>query len=61
LHYGQACEGGTRIGLRLTHQELASSLGTTRVTITRFIGQLRDEGWLLMEPGRFLVVKAKAR
>ena len=59
--YGQPCEGGSRIGLRLTHQELASSLGTTRVTVTRFMGQLRDEGWLLMEPGRFLVVKSKAR
>ena len=55
--YGQPCENGIRISVRLTHQELASALGTTRVTVTRFIGQLRDEGWLVMEPGRHLVVK----
>ena len=55
--YGQPCENGIRIGVRLTHQELATALGTTRVTVTRFIGQLRDEGWLVMEPGRHLVVK----
>ena len=55
--YGQPCENGIRIGVRLTHQELATALGTTRVTVTRFIGQLRDEGWLVMEPDRHLVVK----
>jgi CRP-like cAMP-binding protein len=59
--YGQPCESGTRISVRLTHQELASALGTTRVTVTRFIGQLRDEGWLMMESGRHLVIKAKGR
>ena len=32
--YGQACEEGLRLNLRLTHQELASALSTTRVTGT---------------------------
>mgnify|MGYP006156275333 CR=1 FL=1 len=36
LDYGQHCDEGLRLDLRLTHQEVASALGTTRVTVTRF-------------------------
>ena len=44
--------------MRLTHQDLANLLGTTRVTVTRFIGQLRDQGWLEVEYSRHVVVKS---
>ena len=54
--YGQACEGGLRLNLRLTHQEMASALSTTRVTVTRVIGLLRDEGWLKIDDQRHLVI-----
>ena len=57
LDYGQPCPGGLRLNVRLTHQELASILGTTRVTITRFIGLLRDQGWLELDSSRHLLVK----
>tara|TARA_B100002051_G_scaffold273470_1_gene312319 strand:- start:616 stop:1281 length:666 start_codon:yes stop_codon:yes gene_type:complete len=56
--YGQPCEQGVRISVRLTHQELASLLGTTRVTVTRYLGQLRDQGWLEIAPSRHVVVKS---
>ncbi|MBW4529050.1 MAG: Crp/Fnr family transcriptional regulator [Aphanothece saxicola GSE-SYN-MK-01-06B] len=54
--YGQPCESGLRLNLRLTHQEVASALATTRVTVTRVIGALRDEGWLQLDGQRRLVV-----
>jgi CRP-like cAMP-binding protein len=54
--YGQPCEDGLRLNLRLTHQELASAIGTTRVTVTRVIGTLKEEGWLRLDPQRRLVV-----
>ncbi len=54
--YGQPCESGLRLNLRLTHQELASALATTRVTVTRVLGALRDEGWLQLDNQRRLVV-----
>ncbi len=54
--YGQACEQGLRLDLRLTHQEVASALGTTRVTVTRVIGVLRQEGWLTLDGQRRLVI-----
>jgi len=54
--YGQACDDGLRLNLRLTHQEMASALSTTRVTVTRVIGLLRDEGWLKIDNQRHLVI-----
>lgn len=32
------------IGLRLTHQEIAEVLGTTRVTVTRLLNQFEKKG-----------------
>ena len=54
--YGHPCDNGLRLNLRLTHQEIASALATTRVTVTRVIGSLKDEGWLVIDGQRRLVV-----
>ena len=54
--YGQPCDQGLVIHLRLTHQEIANALSTTRVTVTRVLGQLRDQGWLQLNEQRQLVV-----
>lgn len=57
---GQSTAEGSRIGIRLTHQQLANAIGTTRVTVTRLIGQLRDEGWLSIDRSRHLVISPSA-
>ena len=54
--YGVPCDQGLRLNLRLTHQEIASALSTTRVTVTRVIGLLRDQGWLEIDSQRHLVI-----
>ena len=54
--YGQPCDDGLRLNLRLTHQEIASALSTTRVTVTRVLGLLREEGWLRTDSQRYLVI-----
>ena len=54
--YGQPCDQGLRLNIKLTHQELASALSTTRVTVTRVLGSLKDEGWLQMDGQRRLVI-----
>lgn len=45
-----------RLNCRLTHQHLANALGTTRVTVTRLLGQFRREGWLDFDDQRHLVL-----
>jgi len=54
--YGQPCEQGLRLNLRLTHQDIASALSTTRVTVTRVLGLLKEEGWLMIDDQRQLVI-----
>ena len=59
--FGEPCDDGLRLNLRLTHQEIASALSTTRVTVTRVLGQLRDEGWLQIDSSRHLVMTRTGR
>ncbi|PSB03307.1 Crp/Fnr family transcriptional regulator [Merismopedia glauca] len=42
--FGRAVETGNLIDLRLTHHDLAEMLGTTRVTVTRILGKLEEQG-----------------
>lgn len=42
--FGRESEQGQVIQLRLTHQDIADALGTTRVTVTRLLNQLAQEG-----------------
>jgi CRP-like cAMP-binding protein len=53
---GQSTNEGTRITIRLTHQHLANALGTTRVTVTRLLNQLRQDNWLSIDSTRNIVI-----
>lgn len=46
--FGQSAEdeAGFKLPLALTHEDLASLTGSSRVTITRILGELRNEGAL---------------
>ncbi len=55
---GQPTPGGIRLGIRLTHQQIANAIGTTRVTVTRLLNQLREEGWLAVDSQRHLILLA---
>lgn len=57
---GQPTDNGTRLGVRLTHQQLANAIGTTRVTITRLLSQLQEEGWLIIDSNRHIILPHSA-
>lgn len=42
--FGRETDQGKLIELRLTHQDMADVIGTTRVTITRLLHQLEESG-----------------
>ncbi len=42
--FGVAIEGGIRLGLKLSHQEIANLIGTTRETVTILMGKLKSDG-----------------
>jgi CRP-like cAMP-binding protein len=56
MELGTSTSEGTRLNVRLTHQNLANAIGTTRVTITRLLNRFREEGWLSFDKQRHLVI-----
>nr|BAL58695.1 transcriptional regulator, Crp/Fnr family [Candidatus Acetothermum autotrophicum] len=52
---GQQTPEGTEIALKLTHQEIAELIGSTRETTTLLLNQLRRAGVLHRRRGRWLV------
>ncbi|MDB4743717.1 Crp/Fnr family transcriptional regulator [Planctomicrobium sp.] len=42
--YGTSTPNGVRLGIKLSHQELASIIGSTRETVTVVLGELQSEG-----------------
>ncbi|HAA27475.1 MAG TPA: hypothetical protein DCE56_07060 [Cyanobacteria bacterium UBA8553] len=54
---GQPVEEGTRLSVRLTHQNLANAIGTTRVTITRLLSKLRGAGEIIIDRDRHIIIK----
>lgn len=53
--FANQVEQGQLINLRLTHQEIADAIGTTRVTVTRLLSQLEQEG-IIHRPRRHFIV-----
>jgi CRP-like cAMP-binding protein len=61
MEIGQPVAGGTRLSVRLTHQHLASAIGTTRVTVTRLLGQMREAGHLRLDEQRHIILPISPR
>ncbi|MGL5033935.1 MAG: helix-turn-helix domain-containing protein, partial [Microcystaceae cyanobacterium] len=54
--FGKETPKGQLIDLRLTHQDIADILGTTRVTVTRSLTQLEKQGLIERNPlHRFII------
>jgi CRP-like cAMP-binding protein len=53
---GQPVAGGTRLSVRLTHEDLATACCTTRVTITRLLTQLQQQKKLSVDSQHHLIL-----
>jgi PAS domain S-box-containing protein len=53
---GQSVPQGIRLGLRLTHEDLANACGATRVTISRLISQLRQDGKICFDDKKHIII-----
>jgi len=54
--FGQPTEGGTAIDARLTQQELADMIGTSRETLATTVASLRERGLLEMHNQRVVIL-----
>lgn len=57
---GQPTERGIRLSVRFTHQELAEACSTTRVTVTRLLGKLQDEGKISIDAKNHIILKEQS-
>jgi CRP/FNR family cyclic AMP-dependent transcriptional regulator len=57
--YGVSKDGGTEIQLRLSHQELASAIGSTRESVTLVLGELAIEGLVENRRNRVTLLNPK--
>ena len=57
--YGQEIPTGTLINVRLTHEDFANLIGTSRETVTTQLSKFARMGLLKRESRSFIVVKAK--
>ncbi len=56
-NFGEATPTGTRISLRLTNQEMANMIGTTRETVNRTLNKFWDERLIDMRTSHVIVVE----
>lgn len=53
--FGHVEPSGVRIKLRLTHHQIATIIGTTRVTVTRLLRDFKQEGWLQIQQRQLIL------
>ena len=54
---GQPEDDGVRLQVRFTHQQLAKAIHTTRVTVTRVLGDFQTQGSIYFDDARHIVIK----
>jgi CRP-like cAMP-binding protein len=54
--FGQPVAGGSRLSIRITHQDIANAICTTRVTVTRMLGKLQQNGSISRDNDRHLIL-----
>lgn len=57
--HGTKTEGGTKLKLRLTHNQLAARIGTVREVVTRSLIRLQDQGLIIHEEKNILIPDLK--
>lgn len=55
--YGKPQPNGLLLGLKLSHQELANIIGSTRETVTVLLGELQDEGHVEIKRRQLILKK----
>ncbi len=54
---GQSVVNGTRLTVRLTHENLAHIIGTTRVTVIKALGSFRKKGLISVDCKRHIIIR----
>ena len=53
---GESVSDGIRLTARFTHQSIANTINTTRVTVTRLLGEFQRQGLIRIDSDRHIVI-----
>lgn len=56
--YGEPCETGYCLPWSLTHAQIGSAIGSTRVTVTRLMGKLKQRGLIRIQDDNLICLPA---
>ncbi len=59
--YGEPCEAGYCLPWSLTHAQIGSAIGSTRVTVTRLMGRLRQRGLIRIHGDNLICLPPNAQ
>lgn len=54
--FGEPCDTGYYLPFPLTHAQIGSAIGSTRVTVTRLMGKLRQRGLILTQDDNLICI-----
>ena len=58
--FGEPCENGYCLPFPLTHAQIGSAIGSTRVTVTRLMGKLRQRGLIRTQGDNLICLPAES-
>ena len=53
--HGKVTEGGTRVQVLMTHDDISQIIGTSRETVTRLLRDFRDQGYVSIKGSNLIV------
>lgn len=57
--HGERVEGGVQIGIKLTHEDIASLIGSTRETTSKILNEFRSNGWIDVKKRQIILLDQK--
>lgn len=55
--HGEPADGGTRITIPITQEELAQMVGASRESVNKALGSFMDRGWVTLEGRHYLIAE----
>jgi CRP/FNR family transcriptional regulator, cyclic AMP receptor protein len=53
--FGKSVDGGTALGVKMTHQEMANLIGSTRETVSATLGDFKRRGLILLDKRSMII------
>ncbi|MGZ4123884.1 MAG: Crp/Fnr family transcriptional regulator [Tumebacillaceae bacterium] len=57
--HGERVESGVQIGIKLTHEDIASLIGSTRETTSKILNEFRTNGWIDVKKRQIILLDQK--